>query len=479
MATTKLNLGRQQTQGAAVTTATPPNAGDSAFNVISKGAGAPTLIWDGTHLAHDGSSEMSMLITPASGYPAAVVYNGFNTLGGSAQFYFRTDVAPSTWAAGFTPCAILNTNSGAMSKLNFFNNGRISVTDNAGATIVNPAGVLVANTRYRVEMYAAAGAAGAGTIDLGIFLDDSTSRVANLSLAAPVTTATTGTSFFGSTQYGKYDGGTMASPVWIMRPAAFDSATTLPGPPAAAGTAPTAAFTPKINGLAVAVDGTASAVTAQGATITGYSWNWGDSTANGTGATASHTYTTAGKYTQTLTVTDSNGSTGTATTRVVVAAASGTVLPGYTQPGTGNVIVPGAAGGTPTAQEVLTDASTDSWLEGPTGSFTQDIPIGASLVLNAGQSEVWDCTFGVYDKSGQGIAPASPSVVTAELREGTPGLSGGSDTSQLRSSLSGLTAPFETSATVGAHVAVEFPSADLATITDPTKVFLRLKGTVS
>ena len=53
--------------------------------------------------------------------------------------------------------------------------------------------------------------------------------------------------------------------------------------------------------------------------IVSYAWDFGDEH-SATGATASHTYTSAGTYTITLTVTDNNGATDTATHQVTVPA---------------------------------------------------------------------------------------------------------------------------------------------------------------
>jgi PKD repeat protein len=83
-------------------------------------------------------------------------------------------------------------------------------------------------------------------------------------------------------------------------------------------TAPVAAFTPTTSGQSLVVDGGASHAS-DGATLT-YDWNWGDGTAHGSGPTASHNYAAPGNYTVTLTVTDSFGSSGSATAGVVATA---------------------------------------------------------------------------------------------------------------------------------------------------------------
>lgn len=81
--------------------------------------------------------------------------------------------------------------------------------------------------------------------------------------------------------------------------------------------APTAAFTTRITDLAVAVDGSASAV-ADGS-ITGYAWDFGDGATADT-VTASHSYAAAGTYPVTLTVTADDGATATKTVDVTVRA---------------------------------------------------------------------------------------------------------------------------------------------------------------
>ena len=68
--------------------------------------------------------------------------------------------------------------------------------------------------------------------------------------------------------------------------------------------------------LNVAFDGSGS-TPPDGATLTEYAWDFGDSN-SGTGETTSHTYTTEGTFTATLTVTDSNGNSDSATQTITV-----------------------------------------------------------------------------------------------------------------------------------------------------------------
>lgn len=86
---------------------------------------------------------------------------------------------------------------------------------------------------------------------------------------------------------------------------------------------PTASFTAGTNGLAVAVD--ASASSDPDGTIASYSWAFGDG-GTATGVTAGHTYAAAGTYTITLTVRDNAGATATTTRQVTVAPTTGSTL---------------------------------------------------------------------------------------------------------------------------------------------------------
>lgn len=63
-----------------------------------------------------------------------------------------------------------------------------------------------------------------------------------------------------------------------------------------------ASFTSSVFGSTVTVNAAASS-----GTISSYTWEWGDGTANGTGSSATHTYTAGGTYTVKLTVAGASG----------------------------------------------------------------------------------------------------------------------------------------------------------------------------
>jgi PKD repeat protein len=91
--------------------------------------------------------------------------------------------------------------------------------------------------------------------------------------------------------------------------------------PAVCTTAPIGSFTATPNpaqvGATVGFDGSGS-TSPTGASITGYSWNFGDGSPTASGKTTSHSYTARGKYTVALTVTDANNKTSTTTLPVSV-----------------------------------------------------------------------------------------------------------------------------------------------------------------
>ena len=82
---------------------------------------------------------------------------------------------------------------------------------------------------------------------------------------------------------------------------------------------PQAKFTSSTSGLTANLDGSSSTVDPS-RTIASYSWDFGDGTPAGSGATPSHSYAAEGTYPVTLTITDSSGSTSSATQQVTVTA---------------------------------------------------------------------------------------------------------------------------------------------------------------
>jgi glucose/arabinose dehydrogenase/PKD repeat protein len=87
-----------------------------------------------------------------------------------------------------------------------------------------------------------------------------------------------------------------------------------------AGTAPTAAFGHRPDGLVVALDGTASRDADAGDRVVSWRWDFGDgTTATTTRPTVSHTYPRAATYRATLTVVDSTGLVSAPTVRSVYA----------------------------------------------------------------------------------------------------------------------------------------------------------------
>ena len=150
--------------------------------------------------------------------------------------------------------------------------------------------------------------------------------------------------------------------------------------PTGSTTAPTAAISSSTAAgqapLAVTFNGSGSKC-ATTATITSYSWNFGDGSPAATGATTSHSFTTAGTYTTKLTITDSTGLTNSASTPVVVTASTGTGT------GTGTNKAPTAAasatpvtGTSPLAVTFDGSASTDA--DGTVASYLWNFGDGST-----------------------------------------------------------------------------------------------------
>jgi PKD repeat protein len=119
-------------------------------------------------------------------------------------------------------------------------------------------------------------------------------------------------------------GGTYTITLTVTDSAGLTSATSKPVTVAPPHAAPTAVIESVSDGLSVAFDGTSSTA-ADGATIASYEWDFGDDTSS-TQAAPNHDYGEAGDYDVTLTVTDSQGATGSVTETITVAETVETAL---------------------------------------------------------------------------------------------------------------------------------------------------------
>ena len=153
---------------------------------------------------------------------------------------------------------------------------------------------------------------------------------------------------------------------------------------------PTAAFTPSCTDLDCSFDATASSD--PDGTITGYSWDFGD-TQSGTGASPSHSYSAGGTYPVTLTVTDNGGATNSVTHSVTVSPQVGIRFVGAANAGGGNVktktvTIPAAAKTGDTALMILSQPATTPWA-GPTGvtGWTQ---VGSNFTNGGLTTTVWE-----------------------------------------------------------------------------------------
>ncbi len=138
---------------------------------------------------------------------------------------------------------------------------------------------------------------------------------------------------------------------------------------------------PLLQDQAVRFDGNGSS-TSQGATITSYSWDFGDGSALGTIATPSHAYSHYGSYTVMLTVTDSSGAQDTTAQTVVV----------QEHPPTASFVVPT---GLPMAgQPVAFDGTSSSDPDGPITSYSWTFGDG-STGTGATASHIY-ASYGAY-----------------------------------------------------------------------------------
>jgi PKD repeat protein len=176
--------------------------------------------------------------------------------------------------------------------------------------------------------------------------------------------------------------------------------------------APTASFTSSCTGLSCTFDGSGSS--APGSTITGYAWSFGDG-GSGTGQTASHAYAAGGTYPVTLTVTNAQGLTGSATQQVT--AGTGTAGP------ISFVASAGTAGNAATEKVTVPSTVTtgDGMLLVATGVATSALtgPAGWSLVGTESNSvmttSVWS-QVAAAGAAGQPVTVGFPGTVKGTVQ---------------------------------------------------------------
>jgi len=178
---------------------------------------------------------------------------------------------------------------------------------------------------------------------------------------------------------------------------------------------PVANFTvtpnPALSGQAVSFDGSSSSHGRPGRSIVSYAWAYGDG-ATGTGVTASHVYAAAGAYSATLTVTDNNVPTKTASKTITVnvsqanqAADSGG--PYVLNQGTGVTLHGGA-----TFANACPDGVSNYWDLDNNGTY--DV-VGSGMV--GGMANVSWAQLGTYGLHAVGV----PHTIKLQVRNGCDG----------------------------------------------------------
>jgi hypothetical protein len=294
---------------------TPVSTGNSggtsgdAWSLLSSPSGS--IIFDSASAVH---GTLGYKFTPASGQQCLARWTGLNDTSGVMRMYVTIDTLP---ASGTEAIFSFNTSTGGgIGALGVTAAGKYVLLDSTGASI---AASLTTNSYAagdRVELWIIAGtAAGNGQYSFALYRGDATSATE---------TKTGSTSNFNNSGanlnldraiFGKSSTSTWTGVIHLDDIAVASGSTTFFGVPAQP---PTAAFSTTIVGTDVICDSSASAPVSP-ATITSKAWTFGDG-GTATGDSPTHQYAAAGTYSVGLTVTDSNGQTGSVSHSVTITA---------------------------------------------------------------------------------------------------------------------------------------------------------------
>lgn len=196
--------------------------------------------------------------------------------------------------------------------------------------------------------------------------------------------------------------------------------------------APVAAFASTVSDMSASFD--ASASTDAEGPIASYAWDFGDGH-TGAGVTAAHTYGAPGTYSVTLTVTDAAGATNAVAHDVIAALAPVNQAP------------TAAFTSTATGLDATFDGTASADAEGPIASYAWDFGdghsgTGATTSHSYGSAGTYHVTLTVTDGAGA-TGSVTHDVVVAPVNQ--------APTAAFTSSISGLTASFDASASSDAE----------------------------
>jgi hypothetical protein len=347
------------TDGVAVSVANSGGASGTPFSAIF-GTG---LTFEDT-AAFQGSMGARVV---GSAFGAGQITVSTTTL--AAKMYFRTPTSPAI----STDMYLIRMHNGAtrLASVHMNTAGKLRVADASGTSgIFTTTTVLAANTWYRIELYAVAGATTTtGTIRFAFYLGNSSTPVET---QYNNTAANVGTAVAFTTLYmGKYSAGTEQ---YDFDAFSWDSAATgLIG--VAAGSAPTVSQPANQNVAAAAAVSVAVTASSGSGTITSYAWSYVYPTSGGptlSGTTTNTVSFTAGSagalYILQCVVTDSNGLTTTITAEVRVPSSGDvTALPGPSSASAGTW---SNVGGAASSGAALGDTSDTTYVESATLNAT-------------------------------------------------------------------------------------------------------------